>query len=164
MVGLLLLMVAMVLAWHGVGGMVQREIRVHHLYAVDDAGTVRVRIGEDPAGGNRKSRVAGVVVYDTTGVERGGMAAMANGSVAVGLDAQRSEKGVPRDRIGMMVDSKGNTMFVLEDGQGAPIVTAKGAAANGGTLQVSQATPDGKQLQVRTLGENVDTQSTESGE
>ncbi|WP_130618480.1 hypothetical protein [Dyella amyloliquefaciens] len=164
MVGLLLLVVAMFLAWYGVGGIVQREIRVHHIYAVDDAGTVRVRVGEDPAGGNRKSRVAGLVVYDTTGIERGGMATMANGSVAIGLDAQHSEKGVPRDRIGMMVDGKGNTVFILEDGQGAPIVTAKGAAANGGALQVSEATPDGKQLQVRTLGVHGDTQSTESGE
>ncbi|WP_157971495.1 hypothetical protein [Dyella sp. C9] len=162
MVGLLLLMVAMSLAWYGFGGIVQREIRVHRIYAVDDTGTVRVRVGEDQSGGNRLSRVAGVVVYDTTGLERGGLATMANGSVALGLDAQHSEKGVPRDRIGLMVDGKGNTMFLLEDGQGVPIVIAKGAAANGGVLQVAEATPDGKQLQIRTLGVHGDTQSTES--
>jgi hypothetical protein len=164
MVGLLLLVVVMFLAWYGVGGIVQREIRVHRIYAVDDTGTVRVRIGEDPAGGNRLSRIAGMVVYDTTGLERGGMGTMANGSVAVGLDAQHSAKDVPRDRIGLMVDGKGNTMFLLMDGQGAPIVTAKGAAANGGVLQVSEATPDGKQLQIRTLGVHGDTQSTENGD
>ncbi|QNK01399.1 hypothetical protein [Dyella telluris] len=164
MVGLLVLVVAMFLAWYGVGGITQREIRAHRIYAVDDTGTVRVRVGEDPPGGNRKSRVAGLVVYDTTGIERGGLATMANGSVALGLDAQHSEKGVPRDRMGMMVDGKGGTMFILEDGQGSPIVMAKGAAASGGSLQVSEATPDGKQLQVRTLGVHGDTQSTESGE
>jgi hypothetical protein len=164
MAGLLLLIVAMFLAWYGVGGIVQRELRVHRIYAVDETGTVRVRIGEDPAGGKRLSRVAGVIVYDPTGIERGGIATMANGSVAVGLDAQHSEKGVPRDRIGLMVDGKGNTMFLLADGQGAPIVTAKGAAANGGALQVSEVTPDGKQLQIRTLGVHGDTQSTESND
>src|SRR6185312_5231368 len=69
MLGLLLLVVALFLAWYGVGGIVQREIRVHRIYAVDDAGVVRVRIGQDPAGGHRMSRAAGVIVYDTTGLE-----------------------------------------------------------------------------------------------
>lgn len=161
MVGLLLLVVAMFLTWYGVGGIVQREIRVHRIYAVDDAGTVRVRIGQDPPGGHRASPASGVIVYDETGLERGGMGTMANGRVAMGLDASSTPKGTARDRVGLMVDGKGNTMFMLLDAQGAPVVMAKGAD-KGGTLQVLEATPDGKQLQVRTLGVRGDTQSTES--
>lgn len=161
--GLLLLMVAMFLAWYGVGGIVQREIRVHRIYAVDDSGTVRVRIGEDQAGVNRMSRAAGVIVYDSSGLERGGMGTMANGRVAMGLDAPSSPKGTPRDRVGLMVDGKGNTMFMLLDAQGAPVVMAKGAD-KGGSLQVSEVAPDGKHLQVRTLAVSGDKQSTEGAD
>jgi hypothetical protein len=163
MLGLLLLVVALFLAWYGVGGIVQREIRVHRIYAVDDAGVVRVRIGEDPAGGHRLSRVAGVTLYDDTGLERGGMVSMANGRVAVGLDAPSTPPGTDRDRVGLMVDGKGNTMFMLLDAKAVPVVMAKGGD-KGGTLQVSEMTPDGKQLQVRTLGVNGDKQSTEAAD
>jgi hypothetical protein len=163
MLGLLLLVVALFLAWYGVGGIVQREIRVHRIYTVDDAGVVRVRIGEDPAGGHRMSRVAGVVVYDGTGLERGGMVTMANGRAAVALDAPSTPKGTDRDRVGLMVDGKGNTMFMLLDAKAVPVVMAKGGD-QGGTLQVSALTPDGKQLQVRTLGVDGDKQSTEDAD
>ncbi|MEW9571340.1 hypothetical protein ABQJ54_06230 [Rhodanobacter sp. Si-c] len=163
MVGLLLLVVVLFLAWYGVGGIVQREIRVHRIYAVDDAGVVRVRIGQDPAGGHRMSPVSGVVLYDSTGLERGGMATMANGRVAVGLDAPGTPKGTARDRVGLMVDGKGNTMFMLLDARGAPVMLAKGGA-KGGALQVSEVTPDGKHLQVRTLGANGDTRSTQDAD
>lgn len=163
MVGLLLLVVALFLAWYGVGGITQREIRVHRIYAVDDAGTVRVRIGEDPAGGHRMSRASGVVVYDATGLERGGMATMDNGRVVIGLDAPSTPKGTARDRVGMMVDGKGHTMFMLLDAQAVPVVMARGGD-KGGTLQVSELSPDGKQLQVRTLGVNGDKQSTEGAD
>lgn len=163
MAGLLLLVVALFLAWYGVGGIVQREIRVHRIYAVDDAGTVRVRIGQDPAGGHRLSRVAGVVVYDRTGLERGGMGTMDNGRVAIGLDAPSTPPGTARDRVGLMVDGQGHTMFMFLDGQGVPVVVAKGGD-KGGSLQVSGLTPDGKHLQVRTLGVNGDTQSTEAAD
>lgn len=160
MFALLLLLLAMFLAWYGVGGIVQREIRVHRIYSVDDAGVVRVRIGEDPAGGHRLSRIAGVTFYDTTGLERGGMGTMANGRAAIALDAPSSPPGTPRDRVGMMVDGQGHTMFMFLDGQGMPVVMAKGGD-KGGTLQVSELTPDGKHLAVRTLGAQGDTQSTE---
>ncbi|MBA2077490.1 hypothetical protein [Rhodanobacter sp. PCA2] len=159
--GLLLLVVAMFLAWYGVGGIVQREIRVHRIYAVDDSGTVRVRIGQDPAGADhRMSPVSGVVLYDGTGLERGGMATMANGRVALGLDAPTTPKGTARDRVGLMVDGKGNTMFMLLDARAMPVVMAQGGD-KGGNLQVSELSPDGKQLQVRTLAVGGDKQSTE---
>ncbi|MEO7105531.1 MAG: hypothetical protein ABIZ09_04085 [Rhodoferax sp.] len=163
---LFLLLVAMFLVWYGLGGIVQREVRVHRIYAVDDAGTVRVRIGQDPPGGHRMSRASGVVVYDSSGLERGGMGTMANGRVAMGLDAPNLPdvpKDAARDRVGLMVDGKGHTTFMLLDSQGAPVVMAKGGA-NGGTLQVSEMTPDGMHLQVRTLGVQGDTQSTLDGD
>ena len=158
---LLLLLVALFFVWYGVGGIVQREIRVHRIYSVDDAGTVRVRIGQDRPGVHRMSPVSGVTLYDSTGLERGGMATMANGRVAMGLDAPSTPAGTARDRVGLMVDGKGQTMFMLLDAQAVPVVMAKGGES-GGTLQVSALAPDGKHLQVRTLGAQGDTQSVQS--
>ena len=163
---LLLLLAAMFLVWYGVGGIVQREVRAHRIYAVDNADTVRVRIGQDPPGIDRMSPVSGVVLYDPSGLERGGMATMANGRVAMGLDAPilaNVPKDVARDRVGLMVDGKGHTMFMLLDSQGTPVVVAKGGD-KGGTLQISGMAADGKHLQVRTLGVDGDTQSTVDGD
>ena len=157
--GLLLLVVAFFLAWYGVGGIVQHEVRAHRIVAVDDAGAVRVHLGQDARNTGRSSLAAGVILYDSTGHERGGMGTMANGRVAFGLDAPYVAAGQVSDRVGMMVDEKGHSMFMFMDGQGATVVQIK-SGDKGGALQVSEVAPDGKHLQVRTLGVNGDTQAT----
>ena len=160
--GLLLAIVALGLAWYGVGGITQRQVRANRVLVVDDAGAVRVRLGQDKQDTKRASRAAGVVLYDQTGHERGGMATMDNGRVAFGLDAPNVPDGQVSDRLGMMVDTKGHVMFAVADNQGTPVVLMKSADA-GGTLQVMAATPDQKQIDVRTLGVKGDTQSTMGG-
>lgn len=161
--GLLLLLIAFILVWYGVGGIVQKQVRVHRVLVVDAAGATRVRIGQDHKDTHRQSRASGVILYDSNGHERGGMATMANGRVAFGLDAPHVPAGEASDRIGMMVDGKGHVMFMAADGKGAPFVLMK-AGDNGGTLQVTGMSADGKQLQVRTLGVDGDTHSSENGE
>ncbi|MEO7050851.1 MAG: hypothetical protein ABI128_04225 [Rhodanobacter sp.] len=161
--GLLLLVVAFFFAWYGVTGIVQHQVRAHRIVAVDDAGAMRVRIGQDAKDTGRSSRAAGVILYDSTGHERGGMGTMANGRVAFGLDAPNVAAGQVSDRLGMMVDEKGHSLFMLMDGQGAPVVQVK-SGDKGGALQVSEVAPDGQHLQVRTLGVKGDTQSTVGGD
>lgn len=163
LVGLLLLVIAFILVWYGVGGIVQKQVRVHRVLVVDDAGATRVRIGQDHKNTHRQSRASGVILYDSAGHERGGMGTMANGRVVFGLDAPSSPAGKAVDRVGMMVDGKGHVMFMALDALGAPFVLMKGGD-NGGALQVTGMSPDGKKLQVRTLGVNGDKQSTEGGE
>ncbi|WP_243048388.1 hypothetical protein [Dyella sp. RRB7] len=160
--GLLILVVALALAWYGIGGVAQREIVTKRIAVVDDTGAIRIRIGEDQKDTQRASRAAGVVLYDTTGHERGGMATMANGRVAFGLDAPNIAAGQASDRVGMMVDAKGHVLFAVADNQGTPAVLVKSSDV-GGTLQVLEASPDQKQIQVRTLGVKGDTQSTMGG-
>lgn len=161
--GLLLLLIAFVLVWYGVGGIVQRQVRVHRVLVVDDAGATRVRIGQDQKNTGRQSRASGVILYDSTGHERGGMGTMANGRVAFGLDAPNVPAGQVSDRVGMMVDGKGHVMFMAADGKGAPFMLMR-ASDHGGLVQVTGMSPDGKQLQVRTLGVDGDTHSTEDAE
>lgn len=161
--GLLLLVIAFMLVWYGVGGIVQKQVRVHRVVVVDDVGATRVRIGQDHQDTHRQSRASGVILYDSAGHERGGMSTMANGRVAFGLDAPSSPAGKAVDRVGMMVDGKGHVMFMALDAQGTPFLLMKGGD-NGGAVQVTGMSADGKQLQVRTLGVNGDTQSTEADE
>jgi hypothetical protein len=160
--GLLIAVVALGLAWYGVGGITQRQVTAKRVVVVDDSGAVRVRLGQDKQDTKRVSRAAGVVLYDKAGHERGGMATMDNGRVAFGLDAPNVPDGKVSDRVGMMVDANGHVLFAVADNQGIPVVLMKSADA-GGTLQVVAATPDQKQVDVRTLGVKGDTQSTMGG-
>lgn len=160
--GLLALLVAMGLVWYGVGGIPQKLIVVKRIAVVDDSGAMRIRIGEDAKTTARSARAAGVVLYDGNGHERGGMATMSNGSVALGLDAPNVPAGRSSDRVGMMVDGKGHVTFAVVDNHGMPVVMAK-SSDHGGALQVMAPTEDGKRIQVRTLGATGDTQSALGG-
>lgn len=79
------------------------------------------------------------------------------------MDAPNVPAGQDSDRVGMMVDGKGHVMFAFADNQGMPVVMMKSADA-GGSLQVMAASPDKKQIDVRTLGVKGDTQSTMGGD
>ncbi len=125
-------------------------------------GAIRVRIGQDPKETGRQSRAAGVVLYDSTGKERGGMATMANGGVGFGLDAPNIPPGQVFDRLGMMLDGKGNAMLMLADPSGGPALMLRAGIA-GGSMQIMQASADQKQIQVRTLDVKGDAKSSQGG-
>lgn len=161
--GLSIVVVAIGLAWYGVGDIAQRQVVAHRIVVVDDKGALRIRLGQDNKDTPRASRAAGIVLYDATGNERGGMATMDNGRVAFGLDAPNVPAGQASDRVGMMVDEKGHVMFAVADNTGMPVVMMNSADA-GGSLQVMAASPDKKQIDVRTLGVKGDTQSTMDGD
>lgn len=159
---LLVVVVLLGMAWYGIGGIVQRQVVAKRIVAVDDTGAVRVRVGQDPKDTGRQSPGAGVTLYDDSGKERGGMMTMNNGAVAFGLDAANIPPGQVSDRLGMMVDSKGNAMFMVADPNGGPALMMRGGHA-GGSLQIMQMTPDQKHVQVRTLDVKGDTQSAMGG-
>ena len=160
--GLLVVVVLLGMAWYGVGGIVQKQVVAKRIVAVDDVGAIRVRIGQDFKDTGRQSRAAGVVLYDSSGNERGGMMTMANGRVGFGLDAPNVPPGQVSDRLGMMVDGKGKAMFMLADPDGGPALMLRAGNA-GGSIQIMQASSDQKQIQVRTLDAKGDAQSSEGG-
>lgn len=160
--GLLAVVILLGMAWYGIGGIVQKQVVAKRIVAVDEVGAMRVRIGQDPKDTGRQSRAAGVILYDSAGKERGGMATMANGGVAFGLDAGNIPPGQVSDRLGMMVDANGNAMFMLADPHGGPAVMVRGGST-GGSMQIMQASPDQKHMQVRTLDVKGDTQSSQGG-
>ncbi len=158
--GLLVVTVLLGLAWYGIGGIVQKQVLARRIVAVDDSGAVRVRIGEDAKDTGRQSRGAGITLYDSTGKERGGMMTMDNGGVAFGLDAADIPPGQVSDRLGMMVDAKGNAMLMLADPNGGPAVMLRGGTA-GGSMQIMQMSPDQKHVQMRTLDVKGDAPSSQ---
>lgn len=160
--GLLVIVVLLGMAWYGIGGIVQKQVTAKRIVAVDDVGAIRVRVGQDPKDTGRQSPGSGITLYDSTGKERGGMMTMKNGAVAFGLDAANIPPGQVSDRLGMMVDAKGNAMLMLADPSGGPAVMLRGASA-GGSMQIMQMSPDQKKVQVRTLDVKGDTQSSQDG-
>lgn len=74
--GLLIVVVALGLAWYGVGDIAQRQVVAHRIVVVDDSGAIRIGLGQDNKDTRRASRAAGVILYDATGHERGGMSTM----------------------------------------------------------------------------------------
>jgi hypothetical protein len=160
LLALLVVVVLLGMAWYGIGGIVQRQDVAKRIVAVDDASAIRVRVGENPKDTGRQSRGAGITLYDRAGKERGGMMTMDNGGVGFGLDAANIPPGQVSDRLGMMVDGKGNAMFMLADPGGGPAVMLRAGNA-GGSMQIMQMSADQKQIQVRTLDVKGDTQSSQ---
>lgn len=159
-VALLVVVVLLGMTWYGIGGIVQRQVMAKRIVAVDNSGAMRVRVGQDPDDTGRQSPGAGITLYDRTGKERGGMMTMDNGAVGLGLDAANIPPGQVSDRLGMMVDAKGNAMFMLADPSGGPAIMLRGGNA-GGSMQIMQMSPDQKQTQVRTLDVKGDTKSSQ---
>jgi hypothetical protein len=162
LLGLLVVVVLLGMAWYGIGGIAQKQVVAKRIVAVDDAGAIRVRVGQDPKDTGRQSPGSGITLYDSTGKERVGMMTMDNGAVGFGLDAANIPPGQVSDRLGMMVDTKGNAMFMLADPSGGPAVMMRGVIA-GGNMQIMQMSPDQKQRQVRTLDVKGETQSSQGG-
>ena len=99
-----------------------REIKTTRLVVVDDKGTPRVIIGQDPKGFGRISRSAGITLHDKTGAERGGFATMDDGSVVIGLDAPTGVGSPMRDRIGLKVHATGAaTISLINNQTGIPV-------------------------------------------
>jgi hypothetical protein len=74
------------------------EVRTRRLVVVDEAGTERVVIQEEPADTDRRAQAAGIVIFDRHGNERGGMVTFDDDSTVIALDAPAGVGSPMRDR------------------------------------------------------------------
>ena len=127
------------------------EVRARRLVIVDHSGTIRASIGEDAPGGDRISRAAGLILYDTKGHERGGFSTMADGSVVIGLDAPVGVGAPMRDRIGLKVMPDGSAHVMLIDNQTRAVAKLQSDGAGGGGVQVFKWDMPAQQVHIRTV-------------
>jgi hypothetical protein len=119
------------------GAQVQDEIRAKRLVVVDDAGTARVVIGEDPPGTQRRSRSCGITIHDKTGAERFGVGVMEDNTVNMGFDAAAGVGHAMRDRLALGVAPNGAPYVMLINNETkVPVrLVADGDASSGGGIE-----------------------------
>jgi hypothetical protein len=127
------------------------EIRTQRLVVVDDMGTPRVVIGQDPADTQRRSRAAGITIHDRTGTERGGFSTLDDGSVVMALDAPQGVGSPMRDRIGLVVWPDGSAYVMLLDNETKAVAKLHSAGNGVGGLQVFDWNDETEVVQTRTI-------------
>ena len=127
------------------------EIRTRRLIIVDDAGTTRLLLAQDPANTQRSARAAGLFVFDDKGSERGGLSTMADGSVVLALDAPAGIGAPMRDRIGLKVEPDGAAYVMLIDNQTRAVAKLFSDSAGAGGVQVFRWDMSARQVHMRTL-------------
>lgn len=126
------------------------HLRVRRLDLVDDAGVVRLALGQDPKDGQRRSRAAGLTVHDKTGAERGGFSTFDDGSVVLAMDAPRGVGDPMPDRLGLRVDPDGSCYVMLLDNRTRAVAKLHSDGQGGGGVQVFQWDMEKKKVHVRT--------------
>jgi hypothetical protein len=127
------------------------ELRTKRLVVVDDQGTPRVVIGQDPKNSQRRSRAAGITIHDKTGAERGGMSTFDDGSVVVAIDAPVGVGSPMRDRVGMVVNNDGSAHLIILDNQTRGVAKLESDGKGGGGVVVYKWDMAAKQVHVKTL-------------
>ena len=130
---------------------IQDEVITRRLMVVDGAGRVRVLIAQDPEDSQRRSRSAGLVVFDSTGAERGGFTTFDDGSVGLGMDAPQNVGAPMRDRLGLSVGPDGSAEVMLLDNQTRAVAKMLSEGNGDGGLQVFKWDMEGKKIHVRTV-------------
>ena len=137
-----------------------QEITVKKITVVDDVGRKRIVLGQDPKNTQRKSRSAGVTIYDDKGSERGGFGTMADGSVVFAMDAPAGVGAPMRDRLGLVVGSNGSAHIMLIDNETRAVAKLQSDGKGGGGVQVFKWDMDKKKIHVKTFtydGEKTET-------
>jgi len=127
------------------------EVRTKRLVVVDDRGRVRAVIGQDAASTQRRSRAAGLTLYDSAAVERGGFSTMDDGSVVLGMDAPRGVGSPMRDRLGLLVMADGAAHVMLIDNSTRAVAKLHSDGSGGGGVQVFKWNMATKTVGIRTL-------------
>lgn len=127
-------------------------LTTHRLQVLDDRGVVRVEITQDGAADGRRSRAAGLTVFDRTGAERGGFTTYDDGGVGIALDAPLG-KGEDhlRDRLGLTVNAEGSSQLLLSDNLTRGVVRLRAEGDGGGGLDTFEWDMQGNVLQTRTI-------------
>jgi len=127
------------------------ELRTRRLVVVDDSGRVRAAIGQDPATAQRRSRSAGLLVFDRTGAERGGFGTMDDGGVVFAMDAPVGVGAPMRDRIGLLVGPDGSSYVMLIDNSTRAVAKLQSDGSGGGGVQVFSWDMPRKRVHIRTV-------------
>ncbi len=130
---------------------VQDEVRARKFVLVDDAGVVRAMLQQDPENAGRRSRSAGLLVFDPKGHERGGFCTMDDGSVVLAMDAPRGVGASMPDRIGLVVYPDGSSYIMVIDNQTRGVARMDSDAEGKGGLKVFKWDMEAKQVHVKTL-------------
>ena len=109
-----------------------QRLTVSELAVVDENGVVRVRVGGDLPDavidgrrvGRGDEKVAGVMLYDDTGQERGGYVTFSpSGTVGLTLDSRRSQSALfvadPVEGVALKLWNDGDAVEMRADGDGA---------------------------------------------
>lgn len=129
---------------------VLEEVRTRRLVVVDDAGRSRVVIAQDPRESPRRSRSAGLSVFDSTGTERGGFATLDDGSVILGMDAPRDVGNPMSERLSLAVGADGSSDVMLLDNLTRAVAKLRSDGSGGG-VQVFKWDLAGRRIYVRTF-------------
>jgi hypothetical protein len=136
------------------------QITAAKLTIVDEKGRPRVVISEDPTDTQRRSRSAGITIYDDQGSERGGFGTMADGSVVFAMDAPAGVGSPMRDRLGLYVGKAGQAHIMLIDNETRGVAKLYSDGSGGGGVQVFKWHDDAKKVDIKTFtfeGEKIDT-------
>ena len=131
---------------------------------VDDAGVVRAMLHQDPKDTQRRSRSAGLTIFDAKGHERGGFATFDDASVVLAMDAPRGVGHPMPDRVGLRVYPDGSSHIMLLDNQTRAVAKLYSDGGGGGGPQVFKWDTENKQVHVKTFtydGEKTETIRTD---
>ena len=138
-------------------------VRAKRIELVDDQGIVRVRLAQDAPDAGRRSRAAGILVFDAKGDERGGFSTMDDGSVVFALDAPRGVGAPMPDRVGLVVWPDGSSYVMLLDNETRAVAKLHSDGKGGGGVQVFDWDMPNKEVHVKTFtydGEETETMKT----
>ena len=130
---------------------IQDQVRTRQLAVVDDAGRVRVLLAQDPRDTQRRSRGAGLTLFDSTGTERGGFTTLDDGTVLIGMDAPRGVGSPMGDRLALAVGPDGAADVMLLDNETKAVAKLHSAGDGSGGVQVFRWDLKAKKVQVRTV-------------
>lgn len=145
---------------------VRDEVRARKFVLVDDEGVVRAMLQQDRPGGQRRSRGAGLLVFDKHGHERGGFSTMDDDSVVMAMDAPRGVGAPMPDRIGLVVDPDGSSSIMIIDNKTRGVARMDSDAEGIGGLKVFKWETENNRVHVKTFtydGEKIETHPTGGG-
>ena len=128
---------------------VSDELRTRRLRIVDDAGVVRMELGQDPKDSPRRSRACGLTIFDSKGDERGGIGTMDDLSAVMALDAPVGVGNPMRDRAGIMVSPDGSAQILVIDNAAEAPARLFTKPAGGGGLELSGTDASKKLVRTR---------------
>lgn len=128
---------------------VQDEVKARRIVLVDSRGVERVVLGEDT--GRQQGRSAGIILFDDTGAERGGISTFDNGQVSMALDAPVGVGASMRDRLGLVVDKNGGAAIMLNNNDTGVPVRLVANAEGGGGLELIEFDHAAKTARIRRL-------------